>query len=304
MDKSDSKTERALPVPFDNIPCRVDLGSGAPSYTWIRRRDPSQSGSASRAGEMKTPVDMVWTVMESATKVRSTKKTYLGVANPFTMLARAELDKNGRYNLSLPGPEKKIRLRRATQCVITPSSTLYNVSVSYGIPRVETSEPRYGRLFSKDKNTSENDAENVTCWPVSKDAPFASLTATGLYEFTRASRTNDPSWRHETSTSDSGTLTRIQSLGLEKVTSNIAASMTKTGLDSSALSVPGAVSVSTVYVHVTWAFIIIPTALLLLGVVFLVTTIVVSRRHERDVGLWKTSIPAGILSWIGGEVTS
>ncbi|KAL4901138.1 hypothetical protein BDW74DRAFT_181992 [Aspergillus multicolor] len=109
-----------------------------------------------------------------------------------------------------------------------------------------------------------------------------------------------PIWKLllETSLYDDDVRARIQTVGFEEVMANIAASLTKVGMEiSNETMVVGTISVSVVYVRVTWAFITLPTLLLLAGVVFVLVTVHVSRKV--DVGLWKTSVLPAF--WIGIE---
>ncbi|KAL5333535.1 hypothetical protein BJX70DRAFT_380753 [Aspergillus crustosus] len=76
-----------------------------------------------------------------------------GINNPSTVLAHAELDiplNGNRYDLALPQTQRQLRLKRVTQCVISPCSRQYNVSVSSGIPSVNIAPPFYGEVIRRD----------------------------------------------------------------------------------------------------------------------------------------------------------
>ncbi|KAL2825042.1 hypothetical protein BDW59DRAFT_161991 [Aspergillus cavernicola] len=137
---------------------------------------------------------------------------------------------------------------------------------------------------------AEETATEHTICPFRGTAPATlphGLTSTEFHDF---DATDNRTRLLQMTRSTSDILPRIQSLGFTQVMTNIAASPTESGLDFSSHTVLGTVSVPQVYVHVTWAFIALPITRRILGVVFLVATVFISRRHE--LRLWKTSIPA------------
>ena len=82
---------------------------------------------------------------------------------------------------------------------------------------------------------------------------------------------------------------RIISKGLERVMRDVAASFTKAGLEASNFTADnGTVFVSEVYVSVDWAWLVLPGALVMIGIVFLVLTILANRQQR--LFLWKSSI--------------
>lgn len=92
---------------------------------------------------------------------------------------------------------------------------------------------------------------------------------------------------------------RILSKGLEPVIRDVAASFTKTGLTASNFTADnGTVLVSEVYVSVDWVWLVLPGALVLLSIVFLVLTVATNRQQR--LFLWKSSILAVLFHGLAG----
>lgn len=73
------------------------------------------------------------------------------------------------------------------------------------------------------------------------------------------------------------------------MTSKIASSLTKLTLDESDATINGKISDAANIVAVKWQWITLPVTVVLLSVVFLVITILVSRR-QKQLALWKSSV--------------
>ncbi|CAG7995224.1 unnamed protein product [Penicillium salamii] len=82
-------------------------------------------------------------------------------------------------------------------------------------------------------------------------------------------------------------LEQLNRNGFEKTVENIAASLTKFGLEGTNQSVDGTVQVTKVFVHVRWPWLILPGCLVVAGTIFLVVTIAVSSKNRAP--LWKSS---------------
>ncbi|CAI7623031.1 unnamed protein product [Penicillium palitans] len=80
---------------------------------------------------------------------------------------------------------------------------------------------------------------------------------------------------------------QLERAGLEKAIANIAAYLTKHGLEITNHTVNGTVHVTNVFVNVRWPWMILPGLLVLLGAIFLVATITVSKKSH--IPLWKSS---------------
>ncbi|CAG8045873.1 unnamed protein product [Penicillium olsonii] len=75
--------------------------------------------------------------------------------------------------------------------------------------------------------------------------------------------------------------------GFEKSIENMAAALTKFGLEGTNQSANGTVQVTKVFVHVRWPWLILPGCLIVFGSIFLVITIAVSSKSRAP--LWKSS---------------
>lgn len=113
-------------------------------------------------------------------------------------------------------------------------------------------------------------------------------------EFSRWSKADLPS-----SDTPEPSVARILSKGLEPVIQDVAASFTKAALTASNFTAGnGTVLVYEVFVSVDWAWLVLPGALVVLGIVFLVLTAVTNRRQRLYV--WKTSILAVLFHGLVG----
>jgi hypothetical protein len=83
---------------------------------------------------------------------------------------------------------------------------------------------------------------------------------------------------------------RIKQIGIEQVLCGVANSFTKAGIAASNTTVRGAVYASEVYVSVNWTWVALPGSLVTLGAVFLLLTILLTRRQ--GLTLWKSSLLA------------
>ncbi|KAL3439769.1 hypothetical protein BJX65DRAFT_291675 [Aspergillus insuetus] len=106
-------------------------------------------------------------------------------------------------------------------------------------------------------------------------------------------------------------LDRIATVGLETVVQDIAASFTKAGLTSrtnataaasvaaaNKVTIRGTVHLTEIYVSVRWLWLVFPSALVALGVVFLGLTMLTNRRQ--GLRLWKSSILAILFHGLEG----
>ncbi|CAG8237272.1 unnamed protein product [Penicillium salamii] len=84
------------------------------------------------------------------------------------------------------------------------------------------------------------------------------------------------------------TINQVLALGLDVTVSRVADSMTKALLQNSNVTIPGSSYANQVMVRVQWAWMILPTLLVILGNVFLVWTTCASRKKS----IWKSSVLA------------
>ncbi|KAL4915661.1 hypothetical protein BDW62DRAFT_203421 [Aspergillus aurantiobrunneus] len=106
--------------------------------------------------------------------------------------------------------------------------------------------------------------------------------------------------RHESAqrmASDNENIWKILDAGLEPIVSNVAASFTKAAFEASEFTVDGTVFASEVYVSVDWVWLVLPAAVVALGIVFLLLTIATNYRQRID--LWKSSIIAVVFHGLG-----
>ncbi|OJJ06186.1 hypothetical protein ASPVEDRAFT_87499 [Aspergillus versicolor CBS 583.65] len=121
-----------------------------------------------------------------------------------------------------------------------------------------------------------------------------SITQYGPGDFSRWSKADTPD-----SDTPAASVARILSKGLEPVIRDVAASFTKAALSASNFTAGnGTVLVSEVYVSVDWAWLALPAALVVMGIVFLVLTAVLNRRQRLFV--WKSSILAVLFHGLVG----
>lgn len=111
---------------------------------------------------------------------------------------------------------------------------------------------------------------------------------TYMYNFSTSlwGRSQDESW--STSAKFPAAFVRIIDYGLGSLLSDIAASLTKYTLQTSNTSTRGTVMISQAFVKVSWQWLTFPSALLIAGFIFWVTTVLKNRQHR--LGLWKSSI--------------
>ncbi|KAL2857623.1 hypothetical protein BJX68DRAFT_263182 [Aspergillus pseudodeflectus] len=168
--------------------------------------------------------------------------------------------------------EPILRIGKVDQCAFALCSRTNQVSVTNGIPSVIKSAPDYGEGFYVNGSTGE----------VLHGISAAEL---GLEERERIAEW----WVNQTEYHDS-TAAKVLRDGLEKSMSNIAASLNRAALLSSNQSVYSTVFHAETYVSVNWIWILLPTALVLLSVCFLLLTILANRLQRLH--LWKSSILA------------
>lgn len=80
-------------------------------------------------------------------------------------------------------------------------------------------------------------------------------------------------------------MNQLERIGFEDSVENIAAAFTRLGLERTNDTINGTVHVSKVFVSVRWPWMVFPGLLILVGTIFLVSTIVVSK----SIPLWKSS---------------
>lgn len=236
--------------------------------------------------------------------------------------------------------EKILSITRVTECVISMCARTYDITISRGELSVIPTSTDYGRIFSYQHDVdilTLPDGTNVTnntatCWKpghgypknmslISKD-PYPSLAYVfqdidefaicpvdtlypSLTDLLTSSTnktidaTNEIHW-YSIKAATPPNLQRVLMSSLKSVLTNITASLTKYSLDVSNFTVNGTVVVPEVYVSVDWGFLALPAMVLLLGIVFFVSTILVNREHK--LSLWKSSLLPVLYHGLGDEL--
>lgn len=83
-------------------------------------------------------------------------------------------------------------------------------------------------------------------------------------------------------------LRRLQVIGLEEIMQNLAASLTKYGLNNSTGTVHGTMSISRSFVSVEWEWITLPAIVLLASMALFISTVMKNKKH--GLKLWKSAI--------------
>jgi Protein of unknown function (DUF3176) len=294
--------------------CNVTFSHGLPSSVPVQVSAQADNGNITEI-YITVPAETIWALyLTSNEDLISSESVFLGLVNPILVLGQAKLTfHNVSLNLGYGSDyalDQGIKVSRATECVLTLCAREYNISVSEGVPSAEVVFTRYGITFN------ENFEGGTTCWKASTEP--VNLVKTGNYsgEWVDASNfafcpvgylgpglsqrlsgnimqtlayypglgVESQNWGLKFS---SDTLENMDTIGLSTVLPNIAASLTKWSLDMSNKTVNGSVAVPEVYVRIRWEWFALPTLLTFSGIVFLVITIVISKR--RKVRLWKSS---------------
>jgi hypothetical protein len=271
--------------------------------------------------------DIVWTVHNAVANSKLSNRTFLGYKTPFMVFVHASITYSTLvYGVSGDPVPDKVTNVQAEQCFFTPCLMNFQVTTTGGISAVQTNNITYGSLVasqygptttplgghpayqrvqmcwqatpSEDPYTSGNQTANATAYAICPIDVFeeslqARLTGNDsvsirLGKGYDGSVTDGPSPVVEINSIVPDFLNMVQLTSLSEVMNNLAASLTKLSLDVSNETANGEVHVSEVFVVVTWEWLILPGAVEIFGVIFLLSTVVLSRR--RGVGLWKTSI--------------
>lgn len=235
---------------------------------------------------LQMPTDMVWTVGIRPSGV------YAGVKNPLIVLAHAKMHDYPTKTSS--HPEKDMKIANVTQCVLSPCMRTYNVSVSGGNPATHLSLPSWGELVDDGSNITDSynavfqsTAGNIT----------AGISPTFVYNFqylhdsiqfaTLYNSWDDGMWT-QSGESYEDSLRRLQVIGLEEIMQNLAASLTKYGLNNSTGTVHGTMSISRSFVSVEWEWITLPAIVLLASMALFISTVMKNKKH--GLKLWKSAI--------------
>ena len=295
---------------------------------------------------MEIPEHMIWGVdwMENSVRIKNPDQgltaaqevdnlvipdnSYIGVENPLMVVAHAALDipKANRSDIQ-SHPERGLKIRHVTQCVLSLCPRTYNLTVARGLPTADIARLDWGRFFTRKYNISDWITGGI-CWKAS-DVGSVNVDTTSRYTNANKSAfcpalqlsnshlgdalrdeairefhydTWHQRWydRTDSSLPSSVTIEKIIHIGLERAMGNIAASLTKYARDTSNNFITGTMTVSESYVAVKWAWLTLPAVLLVMGIAFLVSTALLNTKTE--LGLWKSSVLPVLYHGIEGDL--
>lgn len=264
-------------------PCNVTVPQGGWSASPIKIDKTPYAGSA----YIQIPKDMVW---EVGTKMRG---IFAGVTDPMFVIAYAQLTKPPQETSH---PTKDLKIKKATQCAMSPCTRTCSVSVSDGASDTRLSPPDWGTMSyvhnCNDEICWQAEHKSETTNTTSVISPFFDTALDDLDGFTSLSMVynvsdSGPFWT-ETGGGSHDILRRLGTFGLETIMRNIAASLNKCLLEKSKQTVDGTMSVSEVYVSVEWEWITLPAIILLSTMILFISTILGNKKHGLD--LWKSAI--------------
>lgn len=294
-----------------NGTCEVVLPRGRPSGTTLEAT--IRNGTTSL---LYWSMEAVWMV---ETDPVLDGRAYSGVENPLLVLAQSTLGFDDNRITNLSDPTEGIFIKNVTQCALTFCVKEYNVHVINGAAVTEKSSPDFGKMENI-TGPGINGNSSLLCWAPSqipndterhydivypKDSVSRAMGPKFTYcEFEThgplilsgellVGSTSDARWRVKSW--DNGqravsldNLNQILALGLDVLVSQVADSLTQTLLQNSNITIPGTIYTDEVIVRVQWAWIILPTLLVILGNVFLVWTTYASKKKI----IWKSSVLA------------
>ncbi|CAG8191883.1 unnamed protein product [Penicillium salamii] len=245
---------------------------------------------------------------------------YSGVENPLLVLAQSKLGFDDGRITNLSDPTEAIFIKNVTQCAFSFCVKEYNIHVTNGTTITEKSSPDFGKMENI-TGPGINGNSSLLCWAPSqtpndterhydiihrKDwAPRAmgpeftecefenrasSMLTGGLLvgsTFDTCARVKS-GWEYAQQMVTLENLNQILVLGLDVLVPQVADSLTQTLMQSSKITIPGTIYTDEVMVRVQWAWMILPTLLVILGNVFLVWTTYASKKKI----LWKSSVLA------------
>jgi hypothetical protein len=251
--------------------------------------------------------------------------TFNGVENPLMVLAHASLhlaqEKDPRQGLAVSRVEQCVlslceKTYETSVANGVPSSTVLSTNwggcylwdlktnkTVYTNPCVTPKSTKLGMYWTANPDETANvHFPRVDGVPVNADPDhFASMidwdwsasinsyvTGIGAFEWTRSFSPNNSWVKISYVNYSSDAMEAIVPTGLSTVLGNVAASLTRLGLDESNRTISGTIFVSEVFVDVRWEWFILPCFLELAGGGFLIATIIVSKRQK--VLTWKSSL--------------
>lgn len=220
-----------------------------------------------------------------------------GIMNPNVVHAYAELAPSPQASLTAP-LSNRIFFKNLTVCAHTSCLRDYRVSMKNGQASIKTGNVDLGNRYHTEAGvhwTPRNKSKASFAFAETSDRinmQMLEISSRGFFPIERSPRIflfEDNKWSDgDLVVFDTDPLIhRIQKVGFASIMSDIAASFTKLGLDSSTDTVSGTVQVSKVFVSIQWYWLILPAVLVILGAIFFIGTTTTNRKAKMP--LWKSS---------------
>lgn len=256
---------------------------------------------------LSIPTDVLWTFYPQNSEGKS-NSIHDGLEYPLGVITHAALGLPTDKPMQPAQCGKDLSIHRVSQCELSVCARTYQISVSSGVPSINTTFLDYGEYFI--------DHSGVTCWKPKHGAPIVDKPhllnpshkwenttdlefcpvpekgildpLAGVHTLNYAKLGPSNTWSNFSFHSTSEATRKIVDIGLEHAMDNVAASLTKLNLDRSNGTVDGTVSHIEVIVAVNWMWMIPPAVILVACIVFLAWVILINR--DRDLSLWKSSV--------------
>lgn len=290
-----------------NISCYIYLPGGIPPmFNVLGTTDSDEYSSSSPS--LNFPSKIIWQPFDYSLYLSSHLPNYTlnGVMNPLWTIAYTQLELDGNRVSTNKSIADAIQFKNATACAVSTCLRDYHVSVNNGIPSVRSKNFEFGTIYD---NPSPDSDSWSRCWKPGDagedkskfafcDDSMSSFGTDSLgfipdalnleWDFDHVldtwslAPTND-----EEIPNSNPILQQYVRVGFEEVVTRMADSLTKLGLETTNHSVIGTGYIPAAFVAVRWPWIILPVILLVTGALFLMVTMVISKKSHAP--LWKSS---------------
>ncbi|KAJ6032736.1 hypothetical protein N7540_003468 [Penicillium herquei] len=298
--------------------CDVVLPHGHSSNTTVSLNMDATEIDIADSTSITVDSDTVWPVLayDYTAQYITTNQTYSNIENPLLTLAHASLGFDSSRITNASNLWEGVIINNVTQCSFSYCLQDYNVSVTNGNATIEKSAPDFGSTSSHleglcwKPNQSPDDIvytqgpdgyfENATDFSFCHQLQIPSDLFIGSIN-TTWSETSNSEWDASSGGDGIDNFGRIVEVGLGTIVPRVAESLTKVALQNSMTSkITGTVYTTEVIIRVRWAWMILPTLLVVLANVFLACTIYASRKKI----LWKSSILALLFHGLDDETAA
>jgi hypothetical protein len=322
--------------PYLDGRCKVILPQGQSSNTNLTFGYPRGQKPEGTPDIITIDANIVWEVTSYIayegdsflSKQTLPDKVYSNVENPLVTLAQASL---GFDNDLITHPSnlwEGVVIKNVTQCSLSYCVQNYNVSVTGGKSIIEKTSTDFGKTFVSPADSicwRPNESPNDTVMPAPETVPInddesmimPSVNATefafcynqeimsellvGSVNTSYTKKKQDSKWSFNYAYSGTENLGRILDIGLHVIMPRIAESLTLANLQGpNSTNLPGTIYTNEVIVKVQWAWMILPTLLVILGNSFFACTMYASRKTI----LWKSSILALLFHGLDDEAAA